>query len=245
MTERVEPGALGPVMRQASFSGRREGARMFADTVVTMLRTGEDYRVLDVGSGIGDVSAMIHTARPSAHVTGIDFSPANVVTARARTDTAGLTFVCGDYLTWSGGSFDLIVADSVLHLIEAPVPRLAAKLVADLAMDGLVVATVPDAVALNHILLFLRRLWRLTPLAADRLAFSLALRLYPDLPPQILADRMPYLRLLPRLFDAAAMRAFAAAGLVLERNDFWPSPSAAKPRHRLMIWRRVKPSGSP
>jgi hypothetical protein len=101
------------------------------------------------------------------------------------------------------------------------------------------VATVPDAGAVNRLHLLLRRLWRLAPVSADRLALALAERLYPSMPRAALADRLLYLRLIPLLFGAAERRAFASAGLTLECNEAWPSPSLVKPRHRLMVWRRV------
>ena len=193
MTER-EAGELAAVLRQARFSGRLEGARLFADLVLALLPTGADRRLLDLGSGIGEVAVFVKKARPAVRVIGIDFGPANVAAARARTDTLDITFVCADYLDWQGGAFDLIVADSVLHLIDAPVARLAAKLAADLTPGGLVVATVPDAAPVNQVHLLLRRLWRWTPVAMDRPALALASRLYPSLPRQVLVDRLPYLR---------------------------------------------------
>jgi SAM-dependent methyltransferase len=238
MTERIEPGALAPVLRQTSFSGRQEGARQFTDQVLPLLPSGDTLRLLDLGTGSGDVALLIHEARPLAQVTGIDFSQVNHAAAQARPAGAGVNFVCADYLEWQGGTFGLIVADSVLHLIEAPVARIAAKLAADLAPGGLVVATVPDAGVINRCQLQLRRLWRRTPVAIDRLVLALAARLHPDMSRQELLDRLPYLRLMPVLFGASELREFAAAGLTLFRNEPWPSPSLVKPRHRLMVWRR-------
>jgi trans-aconitate methyltransferase len=225
-------------MRQASFSGRRDGSRLFVARVLALLPSGEDRRVLDLGCGTGEIAGLVRDARPAARITGIDFAPANVAAAEARAVGTGIAFVCADYLAWRGGAFDLIAADSVLHLIDAPVARLAAKLAADLTAGGMVVATVPDMGVVNRFHLLLRRLWRWTPPVADRLALALAVRLYPGLSRQALADRLPYLRLLPHLFGPAEQRAFAAAGLTLERNEPWPSPSLAKPRHRLMVWRQ-------
>jgi hypothetical protein len=125
-----------------------------------------------------------------------------------------------------------------LHLIDAPVARIAARLAADLTPGGLVVATVPDAGVVNRCQLQLRRLWRQTPTAMDRLALLLAARLHPDMSRSELLDRLPYLRLMPVLFGASELREFAAAGLTLIGNEPWPGPSLVKPRHRLMVWRR-------
>lgn len=227
------------MLRHAGFSARQEGTRLFVERVLALLPPGDGRRLLDLGSGKGDVALLVHAARPATQVTGIDFAPANVEAAWARAAGTAVTFVCADYLDWQGGGFDMIVADSVLHLIEVPVARLAAKIAADLTPGGIVLATLPDTRMLNRVHRLLRRLWRRTPAAADRLALALAVRLYPDLPYQTLLDRLPYLRLPLRLFGDAEQRAFADAGLTLEWQEHWPTPSLAKAHHQLMVWRRA------
>jgi len=236
MTEPNQPRGLAPVMRGASFSGLGTGARLLAERVLAALPVGEGARVLDLGCGAGDIALLVHLARPEAQVCGIDFASANIAAAQKRVTRNGVSFVCADYLEWRSGTFDLIFADSVLHLIDAPVAQLAGKLAADLTPGGLVIATVPDTAVINRAHLMLRRLWRRLPSAADRLVLEIAMRRYPGLPRQVLEDRLPYLRLLPRLFGPAEQREFAVSGLILQRNDPWPGPSLAKPRHRLMIW---------
>jgi hypothetical protein len=62
-----------------------------------------------------------------------------------------------------------------LHLIDAPVAQLAARL----AAGGILVATVPNDTLRSRVSLLLRRLYRLLPKAAARLALVLAIRLYP------------------------------------------------------------------
>jgi len=223
-------------MRQAGFTGRPDGAAALAAAALALLPAAPGQAALDLGTGTGDLALALLAQRPALAVSGIDFSPANIAAANARGSAA--RFACADYLSWQGGRFRLVVADSVLHLIDAPIGQLAAKLAADLLPGGLLVATVPDAALRNHALLLLRRGYRATPPAMDRLMLALAMRLYPGLLRQALADRLPYLRLLPRLFGAAEQAAFAAAGLRLEVLRPWPSPSLAKPRHRLMVWRR-------
>jgi trans-aconitate methyltransferase len=237
MAERNEAGDLAPRMREAGFTGRPDGAAALATAALALLPAGAGQAALDLGTGTGDLALSLLAQRPALTVTGIDFAAANIAAAQARDST--VTFVCADYLTWQGGGFDLMVADSVLHLIDAPITHLAAKLAADLAPGGLLVATVPDAVPRNHALMLLRRAYRATPPAMDRLALALATRLYPALSRQALLDRLPYLRILPRLFGRPEHAAFAAAGLWLEAIRPWPSLSLAKPRHRLMVWRRV------
>ncbi len=237
MAEQHQAGELAPHMRQAGFTGRPDAAAAIAAAALAWLLAAPGQAALDLGTGSGDLALALLAARPGLAVTGLDFSTTNIATATARGSAA--RFICADYLSWQGGPFHLVVADSVLQLIEAPAPQLAARLAADLVPGGVLVATVPDAVARNHALLLLRRAYRATPPATDRLALALAARLYPALPRQALADRLPYLRMLPRLFGRAELDAFAAAGLVLQGNQPWPSPSLAKPRHRLMVWRRA------
>jgi trans-aconitate methyltransferase len=231
--------AIGHGLRQGRFSTRQESARIFAERVLAMLPSAEYRRVLEIGCGMGNVALLVQMAWPTARVTGIDFAPTNVVAAEEHTAVANISFVCADYLKWSDGPFDVILADSVLHLIDAPLERLAAKLAADLVLGGVVVATVPDEGVLNRLHVLLRRLWRRLPPAADRLILALGILLYPSMSRQALADRLPYLRLLPLLFGAAEQRVFAGAGLTLKHYERWPSPSLAKPRHRLMVWRRT------
>src|SRR3954452_11373947 len=51
---------------------------------------------LDLGCGTGHLAAAILRRAPDARVTGLDFSPAYVAHARARTDIAGAGFEVGD-----------------------------------------------------------------------------------------------------------------------------------------------------
>lgn len=227
---------IAATLRQARFSGRMAGTRLLAEAALGWLPEGHPS-VLDLGTGSGDLAALLAASRGGLDVTGVDFSPANIAAAEAA--HPGLRFACADYLSWQGGQFDMIVADSVLHLIDTPIEALARKLADDLTAGGHVVATVPDGRAVNEILLLARRAWRLTPRAADGLALRIAATLHPGMARDELADRLPYLRMVPRLFGATAQRAFAAAGLTLVASEEWPGATAAKLRHRLMVWRRV------
>lgn len=239
MARAIETGEIASRLRGARFTGRPGGAIELADAALALLPPASGQTALDLGTGTGDLALALLARRPGLAVTGVDFSAGNIAAARARGSVA--TFVCADYLTWSGGPFDLVTADSVLQLIDAEPSRLADRLASDLRPGGMVVATVPDSVLRNHALILLRRLWRLTPRAWDRAILALATLLYPAMPRQMLSDRLPYLRLLPRLYGAPEHAAFATAGLRLEFNRPWPGPSVAKPRHRLMVWRRTSP----
>ena len=82
------------------------------------VRSGE--RLLDVASGSGN--AAMAAARRGLEVTGIDYVPALLDRARARTDAEGLDaiYVEGDAeaLPWQAGSFDVV--SSVFGAMFAP-----------------------------------------------------------------------------------------------------------------------------
>jgi trans-aconitate methyltransferase len=230
-------GSLASLMRQRKFSGRSDAAALLARRALDYIPAVPFQAILDLGCGVGDLAVHLKKLRPESNVVGIDFSPRNVEAARGR--HAAIRFELGDYLEWNGGTFSAIVADSVLHLIEAPVDQIAKKIAADLRPDGFLVATVPDDALRNHALLLARRLYRTLPPGADRVAVRLASLLHPGLSREALAERIPYMRMLPRLFGPAEQAAFAAAGLQLIAVSPWPSASLVKPRHRLMVWRRA------
>ena len=238
MEQREADDRLASVMRKSSFSGRSDGASLLAERALALQPPAPDQAILDLGCGAGDLALMLKTSRPDAQVTGVDFSAVNIETARRRSDT--VQFVCTDYLQWRGSRFSLIVADSVLQLIEGPLDKLAERIGADLKPGGLLVATVPDARLRNHLLLLSRRMYRLLPAGlVDPLATTVAKRLHPDLSLEAIRDRLPYMRMLPRLFGSNALQTFAKAGLQQEVNQAWFNPSLAKPHHRLMVWRRL------
>jgi SAM-dependent methyltransferase len=98
-------------------------------------------RVLDLGSGAGDVSMLAaRIVGPLGAVVGLESSPEAINTARRRTKLAGLpnvTFVEGDVreldraLDPQGPMFDAVVGRLVLQFVREPaaVLRVAARLV--------------------------------------------------------------------------------------------------------------------
>lgn len=75
-------------------------------------------RVLDLGAGPGDGTAML--AETGATVTGVDFSRTMVAAARRR--HPGVTFHEGDaeVLPFAGGAFDAVVSNFVVHHLARP-----------------------------------------------------------------------------------------------------------------------------
>ncbi len=105
-----------------------------------------DGDCLDLGCGTGHLAAAILGRTPTARVRGIDFSPAYVAHAQARSDIAGAEFRVGDAcdLPFADGSFDRVLSLLMLHFV----PR-AHHAVAEMRRvtrpGGMAAATVWDA----------------------------------------------------------------------------------------------------
>ncbi|HLY53692.1 MAG TPA: class I SAM-dependent methyltransferase, partial [Steroidobacteraceae bacterium] len=89
-------------------------------------------RVLDVGSGVGDVSILLaRLVGPSGEVVGIERDPRSVARARSRAAEAGLSNVsftqcdASDVESGSGRPFDAIVGRFILQFLADPVAVLS------------------------------------------------------------------------------------------------------------------------
>jgi ubiquinone/menaquinone biosynthesis C-methylase UbiE len=96
-------------------------------------------RVLDLGSGAGDVALMAaELVGPTGQVIGVDRDPAVLTVARARAKAAGLanvTFLEGDLRTVDPeGEYDAVVGRLVLMYV--PEPAAALRRVAGLVRPG-------------------------------------------------------------------------------------------------------------
>ena len=106
------------------------------DVLVDAVDPQPDEAVLDVASGTGGVTERI--ARRGAQVTGIDFAPTLVETARSRAGDAGLDirYDVGDAeaLPYEDASFDVVV--SAFGHMFAPDHRAAASELARVCRPG-------------------------------------------------------------------------------------------------------------
>ncbi len=89
----------------------------------------EGMKVLDVGSGAGDVALLAaELVGPSGSVVGVDTNPKILETARARAEFAGLTnteFIAGECRSADlGDGFDAVVGRLVLLYVADPVKAL-------------------------------------------------------------------------------------------------------------------------
>ncbi len=109
---------------------------------------GTGMRVLEIGSGAGDVALMLaELVGTSGQIVGVDVNPAILETARQRAADAGIRnveFIAGDARTLTfEGKFDALVGRFVLMYMANPVDALQ-KLVAHLKPEGIVAFQEPE-----------------------------------------------------------------------------------------------------
>jgi ubiquinone/menaquinone biosynthesis C-methylase UbiE len=92
--------------------------------LLTMAGLGSGMRVLDIGSGTGDVAmTAAELVGPGGSVVGVDMNPAILETARTRAREAGfanIEFVAGDARTLDLGDFDALIGRLVLMYMADP-----------------------------------------------------------------------------------------------------------------------------
>jgi trans-aconitate 2-methyltransferase len=231
--------------KDRSFATRRDMADALAARVLTLIAERPNAHLLDLGCGTGGIAIKVAVSRGDLRVTALDISAPNVEAARRAVEESGvgpqISVACADYVASSPGRFDAIVSDSVLHLLKIDDRSLALRLAENLEPGGVLLVTIPLNSVDNSVRILGRRAWGAMPAIFDRWALGLARLIYPRFAPEALAERIPYLRILPyRLHGEALDRVFAGAGLYKIIDEAWPSPSLAKLRHRLVGWRRAE-----
>jgi len=228
------------------FSAPQARSAWFADCVQRRARIDAPLRVLDIGCGTGEHVFALAERMGRATFYGVDVSAHNIDQAeRARRGSAAaerISFSCADYMRCSLGAFDLIVSDSTLHLIVCATDALLAKIAADLAPGGLLIASMPDCGAYNRTLWGARRvLAALRSRWLDRMALAIAVRMYRGRYDEaFLRQRIPYLYVLPQRCQGQQFRN-AARSCGLEWQDVEPAPhdSVMQPVHVLATFLRA------
>jgi trans-aconitate 2-methyltransferase len=233
----------GSAFRAEIFTAPAARIVQFTDLFLRYLRGRQVKRVLDLGCGTGEQVRALAARLPRTEFVGIDVSPRNIAVARERSRglDARVRFVDADYLEYRDQPFEAIVADSVLQNIETDDAPLYRKLAGDLAAQGLLAITIPYECAYNGMLWRTRRLARhMRGPRFDALMLALAKRMHGDWDEAMLRERLPYLYLLPRRFDSAAMReTLGRHGLIFVDAESLPHASPAQPRHRFVAYQRA------
>jgi ubiquinone/menaquinone biosynthesis C-methylase UbiE len=119
-----------------------DGLRPATERLFRAAGIGAGARVLDCGSGGGDVSVIVaELVTPSGQVLGIDRDAAQVEAATRRIDNLGLSnvrFETGDLSSPPDGPFDAIVGRLVL--MYQPDPEAVLRVLADRLAPGGVMA---------------------------------------------------------------------------------------------------------
>ncbi len=230
-----------------TFTVPSERKRHLATVVARHLDPARSLRVLDLGCGTGGQALSVAQALPHAQVTGIDVSAPSIAAARAAVTghpaSDRVTFETADYMTFTGGRFDVVISETVLHAIPVETAVLFAKLAADLVPGGLLVYTMPTDVPYNRALCVVRRAARVLrsrPFDAVLLAVARALH-GRSWDPALLRERIPYMYLVPFRWDSADLHAQMAErwGLKIVTLEPVPHASPAQLKHRLVVARRA------
>jgi trans-aconitate 2-methyltransferase len=99
-------------------------------------------RVVDLGCGAGNVTAILRQRFPDAEVTGMDGSA--TMLEKARATVADCAFEQGDFFTWqSAQPLDLIYSNAALQWVDRH-PTLFPRLLGLLAPGGVLAVQMPD-----------------------------------------------------------------------------------------------------
>ncbi len=96
------------------YDGKHAFVSKYGEDVVRLLEPRHGERILDLGCGTGDLTAMI--AESGADVIGLD--PSETMLEKARVKYPGIRFVCGkaEELAFDG-EFDAVFSNAVMHWI--------------------------------------------------------------------------------------------------------------------------------
>jgi trans-aconitate 2-methyltransferase len=98
-------------------------------------------RVVDLGCGTGELTALAHRTLAARETIGLDSSASMLERARGHAG-GGLSFAQGEIGAFTGDGFDLVLSNAALHWIPDHAPLLA-QLTRALAPEGQLAVQVP------------------------------------------------------------------------------------------------------
>ncbi|MGH9480911.1 MAG: methyltransferase domain-containing protein [Terriglobales bacterium] len=122
---------------------RTQVVRDLVQRVTARLDPARVRRIVDLGCGPGNSTAVLARQWPHAELTGLDFSEEMLAAARARYPE--ISFSAADIVAWAVGeaaAFDLVFSNSALHWVPAHV-NLLPRLFARVAPGGALAFQVP------------------------------------------------------------------------------------------------------
>lgn len=213
--------------------------------ILRYLPDDQALRILDIGCGAGAQIMALSEHLETAQFVGIDISDASIKCAEVACEKfvsqRRVAFKKADYLAFHDGQFDVVLADSVLHLMAAPAEELAAKLASDVATSGWLIFSMPYDCGFNRLLWFIRSLLRHGQgRMLDGIILSLARLLHPSWDIEMLRERVPYMYELPchvhnNEFSGVLSRygGFDLVATIKARQG-----SLGKARHLLAVYRK-------
>jgi SAM-dependent methyltransferase len=212
---------------------------------------GEDARILDLGCGCGEETFLLAELFPRAEIIGLDISGPNIAHGVREAARRGLnprvSFLCGDYrdVCFPQEFFELIVADSVLHLIPAGQTDMMTKIAGELRPGGQLAFSIPKPSAFNSLLSAVRTVLRQCRAGwTDRLVLAVARLLHrSEVGDEQLQERVHYMYITPTLWGSAGFhtRLNAQLGLTCEAVRPYPHASLGQFQQAFWVYRKAGP----
>lgn len=227
---------------QGTFSANRQREQSFFASLMPYI-SKHCEAILDLGCGDGSSTYRLATTYPNTNIIGIDLAPSNIACAASTCrDATNVRLIATDYLQQRFEPCDTIIADTVLHLIHAPVLQLFHKLRAELRLGGRLCASLPFQCASNRLLAASRKGFRaVRTCGTDQLLLRVATAIHGRTHSvDFLRERLEYMYIVPKFFVGMSLlrRLEQECGLQLLAVLPYPHTSIGQMRHRTYVWER-------
>ncbi|MGA2735614.1 MAG: class I SAM-dependent methyltransferase [Syntrophobacteraceae bacterium] len=205
-------------------------------------------RLLDIGCGTGRQIFELAAKLPLAAFDGVDISEENILAAQSELRYSSyedrVSFHCAEYMNFSCDPYDVIISDSVFHLIEARTDTLFTKISNDLNYDGLLIFSIPHDCWFNHLLWMLRRILRSIRCSlSDFIILSVAKIIHhKTMDVNMLKQRLHYMYILPARVYSKELRSLLtdSIGMQYITEMQYHHSSFGQSKHKLIIMKQIK-----